>query len=184
MQICTLRTGTLYGQHGWGWISSAVGKDLRKGTMHWLGPYDVRTPWAYVPDVAQTMVQIAHQKHHLSGQTHLHFAGHHVTGEDWAQALEQVCHTKQWLAQGQSLRRCQVIWTMWKPAGWVSSVIRALGAMEYVFRTPHRLDNTQLQSWIAQEPCTPWLRSVKQTVDMLERREDLHGGLARAHAGY
>lgn len=184
VRICTLRTGTFYGHHGWGWISAAVGKDLRKGVMHWLGPYNVATPWAYVPDVAETMVRIAAQRHGLSGWTQLHFAGHLVRGEDWAVALEAAIRAKQWIAPDQALVRDRVRWRLWKPAAWFSSVIRALSAMEYVWRTPHRLDNTQLQALIGAEPQTPWLTSVAQTVEVLERREDLHGGLVRTHQAH
>lgn len=184
VSVCTLRTGTFYGHHGWGWISSAVAKDVRKGIVHGLGPYNVVTPWAYVPDVAETMVRIAEHKQRLIGWTQLHFAGHAVTGEDWAQALEAVCQTKGWIGPEDTVLRDRVHWWMWKPAAWFSTVVRALSEMEYVWRTPHRLDNTQLKALIGPEPHTPWRTSVAQTVDLLERREDLHGGLTRTHQAY
>ena len=184
VRICTLRTGTFYGHSGWGWVSTAIAKDLRKGRMDWLGPYDVATPWAYVPDVAQTMVAIAQQHQDLPVWAPLHFAGHVVTGQDWAQALQTVASGQRWIASGKALRCGRVQWWMWQPAAWLSPSIRALSAMEYVWRTPHSLDNTHLRQWIGSEPRTPWPVSVAHTVELLDKNEDLHGGLVRTHAGF
>lgn len=39
--------------------------------------------------------------------------------------------------------------------------------MEYVWRTPHRLDNRRLLALIGQEPRTDWQQSVAQTVELL-----------------
>lgn len=184
VRICTLRLGTLYGHSGWGWISTAVAKNVHQGVFDWLGPYDVATPWAYAPDVAKTIERIAAQAPLLERYTALHFAGHLRTGADWLQATQLACHAFGWLQPHQSLRASQVQWWMWKPAGWFSPVIRALGQMQYVWRTPHQLDNTQLRALIGQEPHTPWQEAVEQTLAMLDGSDDLHGGLVRTHQAY
>lgn len=184
VRICTLRLGTLYGHPGWGWISTAVAKHLRQGKMDWLAPYHIATPWAYAPDVAKAIERIAQMSPRLGHVTQLHFAGHHCTGEDWYQALQATCHAMDWLSPEARLHKDTVKWRMWRPAGWFSPVIRALGQMEYVWRTPHRLDNSRLRSLIGPEPQTPWQTSIDRTVALLARHDDLHGGLIRTHQGY
>lgn len=184
IRLCTLRIGTLYGHTGWGWISTAVGKSLKQGSMHWLGPYNVATPWAYAPDVAQTIERIAQASNNLGLLTQLHFAGHHVSGNDWHAAMQASGHHLSWLAANTNLQKDQVRWWMWKPASWFSPVIRALSQMEHIWRMPHRLDNTRLLELIGAEVHTPWQVSIDRTVALLNYHDDLRGGLVRTHAGY
>lgn len=178
VSICTLRAGTYYGHVGDGWLSGAVAKNLPRGRMAWLGPYTVSTPWLYVYDLAQAMERVASQRHRLDGWTRLHFAGQQRTGQQWWQALGQVAEQRGWLEHAGDLQQGAVPWALWKPLGWLSPRIRALGEMEYVWRTPHRLDNSRLLTLIGTEPRTDWLHSVAQTVELLfpsPQRDDLVG---------
>ena len=184
VRVCTLRIGTLYGHAGWGWVSTAIAKDIQRGRVHWLGPYDVATPWAYVDDVAAAIQRIARHAPHLGAWTPLHFAGHQKTGADWLQAMQAVSVQRQWLAPGQGLRAGRVQWWAWRPATWVSPVIRALWQLQHIWRTPHALDNRALEALIGPEPRTPWLPSIAQTLALLERSNDLKGGLLRTHDGF
>lgn len=167
LQVCTLRAGAFYGHAGDGWISGAVAQRLRQGRMAWLGPYDVATPWVYVLDLANTLERIAGHRRELGGWTRLHCAGHQRTGQDWWLALSHVAHQRGWLADPNDLHPGKVRWPLWKPLTWVSPRISALHSMEYVWRTPHRLDNQRLQALIGAEPRTDWLRSVEQTMHLL-----------------
>ena len=184
VRVCTLRLGTLYGHTGWGWISTAVAKHIKEGQVDWLGPYDIATPWAYAPDVAQTMERIANQSDLLGYWTPLHFAGHLRTGQEWLQALQTSCHQLHWLPAVDSLKARKILWPWWQPVGLVSSSVRALCMMEYIWRTPHRLDNQHLHALIGPEPRTDWQRSVQQTLELLDRQDHLHGGLIRTMQGY
>lgn len=167
LSICTLRAGAFYGHAGDGWLRGAVAKQLHRGRMAWLGPYDVATPWVYVHDLAQTLERVASQRHRLDGWTRLHFAGQQRQGQDWWQALGKVAQQRGWVEDAAALHPGHVHWPLWKPLGWFSPRIRALGSMEYVWRTPHRLDNRRLLALIGQEPHTDWERSVAQTVELL-----------------
>lgn len=165
--ICTLRAGTYYGHGGEGWLSGVVVKDLPQARMAWLGPYTVATPWLYVHDLAQAMERVASQRHRLDSWTRLHFAGQQRTGQEWWQALGQVAEQHGWLEHAGDLQPGVVPWNWWKPVGWLSPRIRALSEMEYVWRTPHRLDNSRLLALIGTEPRTDWQHSVSQTVELL-----------------
>ena len=167
LSICTLRAGAFYGHAGDGWLRGAVARQLPRGRMAWLGPYDVATPWVYVHDLAQTLERVASQRHRLDSWARLHFAGLQRQGQDWWLALGQIALQRGWVADAADLHPGQVHWSLWKPAGWLSPRIRALGAMQYVWRTPHRLDNRRLLALIGQEPRTDWQHSVEQTVELL-----------------
>lgn len=167
LSICTLRAGAFFGHTGDGWIRGAVARQLPRGRMAWLGPYDVATPWVYVHDLAQTLERVASQRHRLDHWSRLHFAGQQRQGQDWWQALGQIAQQRGWVADAAALHAGLVHWPLWKPVGWFSPRIRALGSMEYVWRTPHRLDNRRLLALIGQEPRTDWMHSVEQTVELL-----------------
>lgn len=168
LQVCTLRAGTFYGHPGDGWIRSAVTRRLQQGVMDWLGPYDVATPWAYVPDLAQTLEQIARHRHRLGIWTTLHFAGHQRNGHDWLQALEPVAQARGWVKPGRALQADWAHWGWMRPVGLFSARVRALREMRYVWHRSSRLDNQQLLALIGREPrSVDWPRSVAQTVELL-----------------
>ena len=166
-RICTLRTGAFYGHPGDGWLSGAVLKSLPKGCMTWLGPYDVATPWVYIHDLAQAIERLACQRQQLGNWTRLHFAGHHVSGDQWREAISRIASQHGWLRSPNDLRAGRVHWALWKPLAWFSPRVDALCEMEYVWRTPHQLDNQQLQALIGHEPRTEWLQSVAQAMKLM-----------------
>ena len=167
LPVCTLRAGAYYGHAGDGWIRDSVAGQLPRGRMAWLGPYDVATPWVYVHDLAQTLERVASQRHRLGSWVRLHFAGQQRQGQDWWQALGQIAQQRGWVTGAADLRSGHVQWPLWKLLGCFSPRMRALGSMEYVWRTPHRLDNRRLLALIGQEPRTDWQQSVAQTVELL-----------------
>lgn len=168
LQVCTLRCGTFYGHPGDGWIRSAVTRRLQRGYLDWIGPYDVAAPWAYVPDLAQTLEQIACQRHRLGVWTPLHFAGHQRTGHDWLQAVEPVAQARGWVKSGGTLQASLARWEWMLPVSVFSARVRALREMRYVWHRTYSLDNRQLVALLGREPRTvDWQRSVVQTVELL-----------------
>lgn len=168
--VCMLRVGTVYGFPGAGWGSTTIAGSLPQGRMTWLGPYHVATPWMYVHDVAQTMERIASQRHRLGVWTPLHMAGQQRTGHDWWLALSALAQQRGWLQSGQMLHQGRLKWPVWRALGWLSPRLRALCELEYIWRTPHRLDNQQLRALIGVEPCTDWQSSLDHTVQQLVQR--------------
>ena len=80
---------------------------------------------------------------------------------------QQIAQQRGWVTGAADLRSGHVQWPLWKLLGCFSPRMRALGSMEYVWRTPHRLDNRRLLALIGQEPRTDWQQSVAQTVELL-----------------
>ena len=81
MRSVVLRAGDFFGSGTGSWIDQAIAKDLPRGRITWPGPLDVATPWAYLPDLARTLVRVAQERHRLAAFECLHFAGHHVTAQ-------------------------------------------------------------------------------------------------------
>ena len=53
---------------------------------------------------------------------------------------------------------------MLRAAGLVVPTVAALADMRYLWRTPHRLDNTRLRDVIGAEPHTPFDEAVRQAL--------------------
>ena len=143
-----IRAGDFYGGPGLGtWLDMALASKLASGRFVYPGRTDVAHPWAYLPDLAQTFVQVAALRTRLHGHHRLHFAGHTLTGEDFRWALEA--------QTGRALRRVGLPWMLIRLASpWVP-MWRELLAMRYLWERPHALDDAALRALIGTVPHTP-----------------------------
>ena len=175
LRAVVLRAGDFFGSGTGSWLDLAIAKDLPRGRVTWPGPLDVATPWAYLPDLARTFVRVAQRRGQLAPFECLHFAGHTVSARQWLQSFTGIADEQGWLAaQGGTLRVSRMNWTLLRLAGLAVPTLAALAAMRYLWRTPHRLDNTRLRALIGDEPHTPFDQAVRQALADL--------GLARTGA--
>ncbi len=65
----------------------AILKNLAKGRVTYLGPMDVMHSWAYLPDLARTMVVLAEVRSQCAVHEVFHFPGHAITGAQFVEAL-------------------------------------------------------------------------------------------------
>ena len=128
---------------------------IKKGTFTHSGPIDVATPWAYVPDLAQTFVAVAQQRQQLPKFEVLHFAGHHISGHDWLGALQSLAAANGWVAEGQPIKTAALPWPVMRVIALFNPALASLVEMRYLAKTPHALDNTRLRKLIGAEPHTP-----------------------------
>lgn len=173
LRAVVLRAGDFFGSGTGSWIDQAIAKDLPRGRVTWPGPLDVATPWAYLPDLARTFVRVAQERHRLAAFECLHFAGHHVTAQQWLHSFTGIAAEQGWLPDAGALRVGRLPWPLLRIAGVVAPTFAALAAMRYLWNTPHRLDNTRLIALIDDEPHTPFDQAVRQALDDL--------GLLAAH---
>lgn len=159
-----IRAGDFFGSGTGSWLDQAVAKDLARGRVTWPGPLDVATPWAYLPDLANTFVKVAQQRNGLDAFAQLHFAGHTVTGQQWVDALTGVAWEQGWLPQDGTLRVSRMPWPLLRVAGLVLPTLAALAEMRYLWRTPHQLHNQHLCALIGNEPRTPFDDAVRQSL--------------------
>ena len=175
MRAIVLRAGDFFGSGAGSWLDLAIAKHLIRGRITWPGPLGVSRPWAYLPDLARTLVRVAEERHRLLPFDTLHFAGQQVTAQQWIQVLTTVAVEQGWAADPASVRVGQLPWPLLRVAGLVMPTFAALADVRYLWSTPHGLDNTRLRALIGEEPHTPFEQAVRRALHDL-------GLLAPAHS--
>lgn len=164
MRAVVLRAGDYFGSGVGSWLDQSIAKDLPKGRVTWPGPLDISRPWAYLPDLACTLVRVAEARHHLSAFDTLHFAGQQVTAHQWVRVLSAVAAEQGWASDAGAVRVGPLPWPLLRMAGLVVPHLAALADMRYLWSTPHRLDNTRLAALIGEEPHTPFEQAVRRAL--------------------
>ena len=164
LRAIVLRAGDFFGSGAGSWLDLAIAKDLARGRITWPGPLDTSRPWAYLPDLARTLVAVAEARHRLSAFDTLHFAGQQVTAQQWVRVLSAVAVEQGWAPDAGAVRVAQLPWPLLRLAGLVLPTQAALADVRYLWSTPHRLDNTRLVRLIGTEPHTPFEPAVRRAL--------------------
>lgn len=155
LRAVVIRAGDFFGSGRGSLFDQVTVSKIKKGIFTHAGPMGVATPWAYLPDLAQTFVQVAACRQQLAPMEVLHFAGHAINGHDWLNALQPLAVANGWIASGQTLKTAALPWQLMRVMGWFSPVFASLVEMRYLHATPHAFDNTRLRLRIGSEPHTP-----------------------------
>src|SRR5262250_366180 len=92
LRTIVLRAGDYFGGEGRGsWFERMIVKAIDAGRLTYPGPLDIVHEWAYLPDVAQALVQLVEQREQLAPFAALGFAGHAVTGREFLGAISRAC---------------------------------------------------------------------------------------------
>lgn len=129
------------------------------------GAAGVGHSWAYLPDLAETMVRLIESEGPMGDYEVFHFRGHWF--EQGTQILELACRS-----QGIDARRIKAFpwWAITLGAPFVE-VCRELREMRYLWQVPIQLDNAKLCAQIGPEPHTPIEAALEAT---LGARRDVH----------
>ena len=147
-----VRAGDFFGSGNGSWFDQVLTRKLASGTFTYPGLLDVATPWAYLPDLAETFVQVAEKRHQLQNFEVLHFAGHSLTGRNWLQVLQPLAEANAWVPAGQPLKTAGLPWPLFSLMGLFSAKFRSLSQVRYLYATPHVLANQQLLGLLGSEP--------------------------------
>ena len=168
LRCVVLRAGDFFGSGKGSWFDLALVSQLRKGRFVYPGPMDVPHAWAYLPDVAQTFVNLAEQRAQLATFESLHFAGHTLSGQDWLQALTQLAQTQGWTKGTQGLQVKSLPWPLMKALSPFVPMWREVLEMRYLWQEPHALAGEKLQQRIGNPPHTPLPQAVCASLQALE----------------
>lgn len=160
VRTLVVRAGDFYGGIGRGsWFDLVLAKHAARGRMIYPGPLNVAHAWAYLPDLAATFEALA--RNHLEfGQFEtFHFAGHTVTGEDMAAAMED--------ALGRPIKVGRLPWSLIRLASPFVAMWREISELAYLWHVPHRLDGGKLEMAIGEIPATPFDKAVSDSLDAL-----------------
>jgi nucleoside-diphosphate-sugar epimerase len=167
LRAVIVRAGNFYGQGRGTWLDLAMLTGLRRGKLVFPGPLDVRTPWAYLPDLARTFVAVAGVRAAMAPFESLHFSGHDLSGQDWVDALQPLARQQGWLREGAPLRVGGMPWPLLSLLGPLVPSWGTLVALRYLWNRPYRLDNRRLLALIGSEPHTPWPQALAHTLQDL-----------------
>ena len=167
MRAVVLRAGDFFGGGTGSWFDQAITSQLRHGKLVYPGGPGIRTPWVFLPDLAQAFVQVAQARERLGAFATLHFAGYSIGAEEWLEALNPVAREHGWVKPGTSLKLGSLPWTLIRLGSSVRPGWAALTEMRYLWRTPHALANERLNALIGAEPHTPLAQAVRAALGQL-----------------
>jgi hypothetical protein len=169
-----IRAGDFFGSGTGSWFDLALAKDIARGRMSYPGPMDVATPWAYLPDLAASFVAVAERlaksPDALPRHSSFGFAGHQLTGADWAQLMQAVALEKGWLGAGQSLKIGAMPWWLFKALGFAVPLFRELAEMQYLMRTPHAISGAKLDGFIGKQSVTSLPQALRAALACLGKK--------------
>ena len=164
LRAAVIRAGDFFGCGNGSMLDQVLATKIKKGTFTYPGPMDVATPWAYLPDLAQTFVAVAARRQQWAKFEVLHFAGHLLEGRDWLDALQPLAEANGWVAKGQALETAALPWPVMRVIALFNPTLASLVEMRYLWSTPHALDNRRLCQLIDTEPHTPLAEAVASSL--------------------
>jgi nucleoside-diphosphate-sugar epimerase len=154
VRTIVVRAGDFFGPHltGNSWFSQGfveAGKPVR--TVRLPGRPGVGHQWAYVPDVARTMLELIERRATLPAFASYHFGGHwDADGKQMAAAICRVARR-----HGAEPRQRRFPWALVFAAAPFVTTLREVLEMRYLWKEPLRLDNARLMATLGREPHTP-----------------------------
>ncbi len=158
-----VRAGDFFGPgitaNSWFGQMAAAGKPVKR--VVYPGVRGVGHTWAYLPDLAETMVRLAEQEDRLERHAVFNFGGHWLErGEAMADSILRVAELP--------MSRIQPFpWPLLVLASPVVPMFREILEMRYLWRRPLRLDNAKLIAFLGDEPHTALDQAVAHTLDAL-----------------
>ncbi len=117
--------------------------------------------WAYLPDVAATMVRLLETDDGRTPFERFHMDGHwDATGREMAEAIQRVVARE----TGKRPRIASFPWWTTVLAAPFVAFLRELREMRYLWREPIRMDNARLVARLGAEPHTPLDDAVRATL--------------------
>ncbi len=159
MRALIVRAGDFFGpQAGNNWFSQGLIKPGKAITSisNPAAP-GVGHQWAYLPDVALTMVELLARRDSLPTFASFHMAGHwDASGRDMAEAIQRVA-----ARHGRKPRITGLPWWLLDLAAPFVVTFREMREMRYLWQQPVRMDNTRLLQVLGREPHTPLDEAVE-----------------------
>jgi nucleoside-diphosphate-sugar epimerase len=172
LRTIILRAGDFFGGGNGSWLDLVIAKDLAGGRLAYPGPIDLMHEWAYVPDVAATLVRLATVRGRLQAFATFGFPGHAITGRTLTTALAR--------AAGRGLRVGRMSWWLIHATSPFLPLSRELSETAYLWQQPHRIDGSRLHAVLGEVPHTPLDEALARTLQELAA---LPRGSPHARAG-
>jgi nucleoside-diphosphate-sugar epimerase len=162
-RVLIVRAGDFFGPKAANnWFSQGLikpGKSVR--TVSNPGRKGVGHQWAYLPDVARTMVELLARRDSHESFAAFHMAGHwDADGAQMSESVQRVVARR----TGQAPRISAFPWWLLSLASPLVATFREMREMRYLWREPIRMDNSRLVAVLGKEPHTPLDEAVEETL--------------------
>jgi nucleoside-diphosphate-sugar epimerase len=128
------------------WIGHMVAQGKPVTAVTYPGPRAIPHAWAYLPDMAQAIVDLAEREAGLEAFAVFHFRGHQMTGDEMVAAYSRIA--------GRKLPVRAFPWLAVSAISPFVEMLRELLEMRYLWKTPVLLDNAKLVETLGAEPHT------------------------------
>lgn len=129
------------------WFDSQIANKAHKGIFTYPGRMDAVHAWAYLPDMARAMADLAEIRAELPRFATFGFEGYSLTGAELKAAVA--------LSVAHPLKLKSTPWGILGLIGMFSPVLREVIEMRYLWDTPHRIDGGPLQAALPHFKPTP-----------------------------
>jgi len=155
VKVLIVRAGDFFGpKPGNNWLSQGLVKPGKPiAAVSYPGPLSIPHCWAYLPDVAETMVRLATNSEGLGDFETFHMRGQTMTGEALVEALSE--------AAGRRLAVHRLPWIAVKAIAPFNETMREMLEMRYLWDEPVLLDNSKLKARLGEEPRTPIVEALR-----------------------
>jgi nucleoside-diphosphate-sugar epimerase len=159
-KVLILRAGDFFGPSAVNnWFSQALVKPGKPvSAITYPGERGVGHQWAYLPDVAETMVRLIERRESLGDFEVLHMEGH--WDADGAQMIEAIRRC----AANPRIKARPMPWALMRVMSPFVPIFRELAEMRYLWRVPLHMRNERLKAVLGAEPHTPLDVAVRDTL--------------------
>jgi nucleoside-diphosphate-sugar epimerase len=147
LRTIVLRAGDFFGSGRGTWLDLVITKEIGRDRLTYPGPIDLMHEWAYLPDLAATLVRLAGMREQLQPFEAVGFPGHAVTGREFTAAIAK--------ASGRGLAVKRMSWWLIHALRPLVPLSRELSEIAYLWNEPHRIDGRKLRALIGDIPHTP-----------------------------
>jgi nucleoside-diphosphate-sugar epimerase len=155
-----VRAGDFFGPRAANnWFSQGLvqpGKPVTRVTNP--GKPGVGHQWAYLPDVAETMVRLLEKSATLEPFAVFHMQGH------WDADGMAMMNAIRAAVGNQDIKIVGMPWPLVRLLSPFVPLFRELSEMRYLWKTPIRMDNARLRAVLGGEPHTPLATAVRETL--------------------
>lgn len=160
-KVLIVRAGDFFGPTpGGNWLAQGLVKAGRPiASVTYPGPMDRTHAWAWLPDLAESMVRLA-ERDDLARVEVFHHRGHVLTGAELVAALEA--------AAGRRLAVQKFPWFALKALAPFNEMFREMLEMRYLWDEPLAMDNRRLVARLGAEPHTPIVEALRAALEGLD----------------
>jgi len=160
--VLIVRAGDFFGPGAANsWFSQVVAPGKRPAVVRYPGRRGVGHQWAYLPDVAETMVRLI-ETARLDAFATFHMEG--VWDPDGTQMLDAICR----VLGDPAVPVGKTPWWMMRLAAPFVPMLREVMEMKYLWDRPVRLRNDRLTAVLGTEPHTALTYAVRETLTAMK----------------